>query len=138
MLRALVLHGQQIDIALPGDIKYMSVPANELFLPSLKTVSVNRASQIKSLYNIHILSNALPASFRQHTGHGAHDDQVPAEENQLPHQIIGNLVIRVEIFVSILCLSRCAADDTGFIAQLYFLCHNGRNHLVPVIQPDDA
>jgi hypothetical protein len=72
VLRALVLHGQQIDIALPGDIKYMSVPANELFLPALKTVSVNRASQINSLYNIHILSNALPAYLSSNTPDMAH------------------------------------------------------------------
>lgn len=56
-----MLHGQQIDIAMPGDIKNMSILTNELFFTAFKPLSVDRASQITRLYNIHISSNVSAA-----------------------------------------------------------------------------
>jgi hypothetical protein len=56
-----MLHGQQIDIAMPGDIKNMSILTNELFFTVFKPLSIDRASQITRLYNIHIPSNASAA-----------------------------------------------------------------------------
>ena len=51
-----MLHGQQIDIAVPGNIKNMSMLTNELLFTAFKPLSVDRASQIGCLYNIHILN----------------------------------------------------------------------------------
>jgi len=52
-----MLHGQQIDIAVPGDIKNMSALTNELFFTACKPLTVDRACQITRLYNIHISSS---------------------------------------------------------------------------------
>ena len=48
-----MLHGQQVHIALAGDIKGMPMRTNKLFSPGFEPHAVYRASQIIRLENIH-------------------------------------------------------------------------------------